>query len=286
MLETQDIFNLYDNITPELLENSVSNSNFLIEKGIENSDLTVIYFASNGIYFPNNDETFKNEIIEKNKFEFFQRRIVNAKEHIYVRDILKHFYVRGINKELDSANKLYEFLKERTKGQKIITVGSSAGGYAAVLFGLLLNAECIFTFSGIFDIRKNFLNEEQWNKYKLLSLYDNYEPINKYFNIVEKIEESNIPIFYLFPTGNHKDMIQYNLVKDFKNVYPFKIKSNEHGINFVSVKGLKEYLNSSICSLKLICNLCLHMSIPIKLLTILFDIKYMINRLLKRRVKL
>ena len=58
----------------------------------------------------------------------------------FVRDVYKQWYLKGVNAEIDSIEKLYEFLKAETEGYQIVTVGSSAGGYAAVLFGYLLNA--------------------------------------------------------------------------------------------------------------------------------------------------
>ena len=45
---------------------------------------------------------------------------------------------------------LLEWLKKETRGYEVYTVGSSAGGYAAVLFGYSLNAERIISFNGQF----------------------------------------------------------------------------------------------------------------------------------------
>lgn len=69
-----------------------------------------------------------------------------AAKQIFVRDIYKNFCIEGINAEFNSHYKVAEKLKMLTQGYKVVTVGSSAGGFMAILFGCLLNAEAIYAF--------------------------------------------------------------------------------------------------------------------------------------------
>lgn len=107
-----------------------------------NSDNTysVIYFSSNGIQFPNNEEKFLIFIKDRNRFEWMKNKISKAKKHIFLRDIFRQWYLEGINKDLNSIEKVKDFLEFETRGTMIINVGVSSGGFVAVLFGTLLNA--------------------------------------------------------------------------------------------------------------------------------------------------
>jgi len=206
----------------KLAKKELNKHNYLIEN---NETYTAIYFSSNGLF--NDVETFERNIVEKNKFEFYKTKIDKATKHIYIRDINRKWYSNGINKELDSVEKVVEFLKEETKGTKIITLGSSMGGYGAVLFGILLNAEYIFNFSG-----KCVLDEYY----------------NKYSSIVGLIKNSNIPIFYMVPSLSQRDVKQFCFVKDFNNVHVLLLKSAVHGVPVVG-DTLKSIINSDLKTL-------------------------------------
>ena len=94
--------------------------NYLIEfneKG--DKEWCAIYFCSNDIYYPNTEEIFQKRIIDKNFFEWYHSRIYKAAKHIFIRDIFKQWYLAGINKNINSPEKIIEFLKEETKGYKV-----------------------------------------------------------------------------------------------------------------------------------------------------------------------
>ena len=56
--------------------------NYLIEYSIRNpSKLCAIYFSSNGIYFPNTENTFNEIIIKKNRYEWYDTRVKTASKH-------------------------------------------------------------------------------------------------------------------------------------------------------------------------------------------------------------
>ena len=48
--------------------------------------------------------------------------------------------------------KVARFLAGETSNLKVIILGSSAGGYAAVLLGSLLKSDRVLTFNGQFDL--------------------------------------------------------------------------------------------------------------------------------------
>lgn len=212
----------------ELINKELAKPNYLIEKNDEHKDkYMVIYFSSMGLFGKDNIDLFKYKIMEKNVFEFFKTRIEKASKHLFVRDLQQVYYSKGINNEINSLEKLIDFLKQETMDYKVITVGSSMGGYAATLFGLILKAEYVFSFSGQFGISSE------------LSL--NY-------NLVEMVKESEIPIYYMYPSDYRDDIEQVKLIKDCDNIHFLPFKSSTHGVPVIK-DVLIRILNSDIKNL-------------------------------------
>lgn len=130
--------------------------NFLIEynEQCSSKEYCAIYFCSNDIWFPHTEEIFRKRIVKNNFFEWYRCRIARAYKHIFVRDVFKQWYLTGINGEINSTDKLYEFLKKETAGYKVITLGSSAGGYASALFGPMLGAVQSICFNAQFCLQR------------------------------------------------------------------------------------------------------------------------------------
>ncbi len=99
----------------------------------------------------------------------------------------------------------------------VYTVGSSAGGYAALLFGNLLNVEAIYAFSPQIDIGTWSDKASLRGGYALRSI---------------KWTCKNCYIF--FPTKNKADIAQYNLLKKNMNegVKVIRFTSKIHGVPF------------------------------------------------------
>lgn len=99
-----------------------------------------IFFSSNGLYFPNDVETFQQTVVEKDRYEWeniAQSSLIRrfAGRLIFVRDLFKAWYVTGINARVNSIDKLIAMLKDLTEGYEVITCGGSAGGYMSTLGG-------------------------------------------------------------------------------------------------------------------------------------------------------
>jgi hypothetical protein len=210
--------------------------NFLIEhfkidsKVKCDEPVCAIYFSSHNIYFPNTSEAFEEQLIKKNRFEWYGTRVNRASKHIFLRDIKKQWYLNGINHEINSVERLLEFLKEVTKGFKIITIGSSAGGYAAVLFGQLLSAQSIFAFNGQFQLL-DLLETTNEKINPILFRNVNNPEIAQYFSLKEFIINP-FSIFYFCSKNSPWDFYQYNHVS-FLEINFILIKSSHHGIPFL-----------------------------------------------------
>ncbi|MBH8565949.1 hypothetical protein I8748_27920 [Nostoc sp. CENA67] len=207
-------------------------------------DICIIYFSSHALYYPNNSETFHKRIIQENRYEWKKNILTTAKKVILVRDILKQWYIRGINSRINSIEKLYEFLKQEAGELSIICVGNSAGGYAAALFGYLLEAKCVFSFSGFFSIEYCLEGEKNRLANPLVVKYENVPDIKKYYSLLDILKNSQLPIFFFYAARAKLDIAQSKLIDNFDNVYAFSFDRSAHGqtcytVNFLSLFGLE-----------------------------------------------
>ena len=210
-----------------------NHSNYLIEYSQSRHDrerYCALYFSSNSVYFPNTSEAFYNQLVKKDKFEWYRTRIQNAEKHIFLRDIKKQWYLSGINGELDSIERLLHFLKKETEGYRIITLGSSAGGFAAVLFGQLLDADRIYSFNGQFGLSDLLLTSSESINPIIFRGRSNPE-INQYFNLRPFIKRPE-KIYYFYSNRNKWDMVQLERIADMgMHFIPFN--TSNHGIPFL-----------------------------------------------------
>lgn len=112
-------------------------------------DLVAIYFLSVGWCSPKNVHTR----IAEDYYEFRRNQVKRAGRHIYVRELALASYAIGINPQINTIDKLLILLQEKTAGyKKIVTMGSSGGGFMAMISGVYLHAQYIISLSGPIDL--------------------------------------------------------------------------------------------------------------------------------------
>jgi len=232
----------------EIVSNEFNlNDNFLIEYNTDVAkEYCIVYFSSNGIYYPNDEVTFNENISVKNKYEWFGTRIAKGHKHIFIRDIKKQWYLGGINANINSPQKLFNFLKTETSGYKTIFIGSSAGGFASVIYGQLLHAESIFTFNGQFEIN-SILKRSQETTDPLVFRNQFNEEVRPFYDTRTFIK-NNKTINYFLSADSAWDLEQYDYIKD---LIPntIKFKSSIHGIPFFNY-NLKKVINMEVIDIK------------------------------------
>ena len=252
--------NIYDSIHPvfqidhEIVKNAYrSLDNYMIIHNDSNTQEKVcaVYFSGHSIYNPNDENTFKQVIIEKNRFEWYGIRVKNACKHIYIRDIHKQWYLSGINSKLNSPEKLYEFLKQETTGYKVICIGSSAGGYAALLYGSLLHAT---TYA--FSPRLEMLSLDRYSSPEKAPLYFRLKEtdLKNYMDLIPFLKKSTTPLYCFYPTKSGLDKIQ---LKHFRkhslgsktNIHLIKFSTKKHGVPFPK-EALADIISSSDLNLE------------------------------------
>jgi hypothetical protein len=220
--------------------------NYLIEYSEESpKEYCIIYFSSNDIYYPNSEHAFQEQLINKNPYEWYKTRINFGYKHIFLRDIQKQWYIGGVNSTLNTPEKLLSFLKKETEGYKIITIGSSAGGFASVIYGQLLVADRIFTFNGNFELSSK-LKISNERICPLLFRNQENEEIRKWFD-TRNIISNPSTIFYFHSTKSTTDIPQYAHVKDL-SINCIQFKTSNHGVPFLKT-NLSLVINSKASAL-------------------------------------
>lgn len=204
--------NIRDPENAILLQAYEQDNYYYIDTDID-SDICYIFFSSNGLYYPNTEEVFRTQIVEKDRYEWKwvarNSMIYNrAGRVIFVRDIYKCWYVKGINSRTNTIDKTLELLKELTEGYRVITVGSSAGGYMAVLSAVKLNAVFCFNFSGQYHISR--------------------ERDNPYCDLAELLKSYSGKIFYFVPAHHEADQNEHMSVQSLECIRSFLFNDDKH----------------------------------------------------------
>lgn len=83
-------------------------------------------------------------------FEFFNITRELKCNKIFVRDLAQAYYQRGLPPDFDNINDVVNYFKDLIHSYEIenlVIVGNSMGGYAALLFGCLLQAKVVHAFA-------------------------------------------------------------------------------------------------------------------------------------------
>ena len=228
------------NETNNLLRACYDGDNYR-EENLGNGRKCFVFFSGNGLYYPNDYPTAANALINNDHYEWqniTKSELIRfqAGKIIFLRDIYKQWYVTGINSKINSIGKLFMFLREKTKGYDVVTVGNSAGGYMAALFGALLSAKMALNFSGQYVINPNEFDKNNHKKYAHDQFYAQFFDIRPFLKA-----NPRVPIMYFFPAKCEQDINQHALVKDLNNVYDFAFDVDKHGNTM--------YATDMICSI-------------------------------------
>ena len=193
-----------------------------VKIGNNNKNL-IVSFASNG-----HDGFERKTSLMKKRYERTDFDV------LYLRNRAKWYLggLKGIGKNI---NCTISFLKkEFSKYNKVCCTGNSAGGYASLLFGSLLNVNCVITINAQTDLQyvKNEINHSQlikrakecpatWSKYnKISNVLNNNVSYNVYYkgdDFFQKQAELKGNVRSLVLHGDY----HYEQIKSFPNVSKF-----------------------------------------------------------------
>lgn len=226
--------NLWD--SQEILD-AYEKDNYKVVNLKNDSDICIIFFSSNGLYYPNTVKEFQEKILVEDSYEWENvATSIKIQKHvgriIFIRDIYKQWYVKGISNKYHSIEGLYQLLRKLTEGFQVITAGGSSGGYASVILGLKLGAVKIYSFSGQFSIW------DEVDDYFLLDQYRVDKRYSYYYDLEDMLmKNEDIPIYYFYPARCKQDVQQYTYTLGKNNIYTYAFDYDTHattmmGCNF------------------------------------------------------
>ena len=234
----------FDQINNKFVQEQYQKDNFLIEYDAVESKTATVYFTSNSLYFPNTEETFLKTVVEKDRYEWRRNKTKNTQKHIFIRDLFKQWYLKGINSEINSVEKLASFIKKEIEGYQTTFIGSSAGGFIATLLSTMMEVEKVITFNNQFDLTISCLTEENREKNPIVYKHRNDDQINQYYQLQNHLQKGNSNVFYFLSLKSDIDTEQYEVVKSNNQVNCFQIDSGIHGIP-LDFSSLSILLNAS-----------------------------------------
>lgn len=212
-----------------------TDNNYQIIDMPSNKKIAIIYFSSGGLYKWGDIESFSEKIIKNNRYEWQRNMLKTPAKHIFVRDIYMQWYLNGINQEINTIDKLLEWLKQETKGYKVITIGLSSGGYIAMLSGHYLSAEYVISFSGQIDI----LDYQRTG----IPYCDLTKPsIKKYLSISKILETYQTDIFYFAAINAPNDFGNIELSKNLPGFHVFQMDTERHEMP-INIDCLSKLIN-------------------------------------------
>jgi hypothetical protein len=209
----------------------------IIETTIKNGKC-IVFFSGNGLYFPNTYAELQ-KTISSDRYEWEKLYSKHYEKIIFIRDVYKQWYVEGISDVINSIDKLNLFLDKEIEGFSSTFIGSSAGGYAAVLLGDLCNADLIISLSGQFDL----IDEKKRQKANQIL----YKSKDERYLKLDDLKSKNIVYFY--PRYSTYDEPQFKFIRKNKNITIIQMKSSFHGVPFYPY-ALKKVLNLNLADFK------------------------------------
>lgn len=186
-----------------------------------------LYFFFGGFY----------EGIAMPPLEFFEAAKILNENKIYLRDFNQCWYHTGLYKISKNIEETAEYLQSeinQIKPKRIFFIGSSMGGFAAILFANLLKTGEAIAFapqSFISNDLRNKHNDDRWS-----------EEVENTFNLTkDKKRIFDLRTFLLNNNGiqktsifvskdNQLDLIHSNHLKDLDNIAVFEFDNGGHGI--------------------------------------------------------
>lgn len=170
-------------------------------------------------------------------FEFFNSIADIPCDKIFLRDFNQAWYQKGVDAELNHIDKITVYLKEtiEKKGyENVCFLGNSMGGYAAILFGTLLNVNTVIAFAPqtfVDRINRILQRDFRWRQ-QISRVHSNPKKRKDYFDLNPHLAsteyDTELNIYY---SPNHRlDNKHATRLKGQKHVVLHAINEGGHSI--------------------------------------------------------
>ena len=191
-------------------------SELFIKGTSQNNTELIISFAGNAVVYGG---------VPQLEFVNSLNKIYPNCDKLFYLDKTSRFYINGIQSISKSIEETTQYISSKIKDyKKVCFIGTSAGGYASILYGSLLNIDYVLAFKPQtnLEIRKNIFDTDNI-KYINLKNYINNK--TKYKLIGDKNITDNNDIHCIQQCDNIKDFENVNIIYK-KNINMRKIRDS------------------------------------------------------------
>jgi hypothetical protein len=165
-------------------------------------------------------------------FEFLRSLELAHAKRAFIRDVNRHWYhrgVAGVGADIDSVADHLRDLAVEAEVDEVATIGSSAGGYGALLFGALLSCE-VHAFSP-----QTFIDPQLRERHNDMRWPESVEELDgymdmRYADLRPVIAASAASCHVYYPTGVPIDIIHAEHIGDLPQVTLHAFESGNHNL--------------------------------------------------------
>lgn len=177
-------------------------------------------------------------------FEFYNGLKGIECDKVFFRDLNQMWYQKGVDAEIDSISKITNKLKsiiESKKYKRVLFLGNSMGGYAAILFGLILKVDAVLAFAPqtFIDKKSRFLNKDRRWAEQLNNVHSNKRREEQFFNLKKWMKTNNNENTHIEIYVSSVDKLDVRHIKNIQHYTNISIKKIEDGGHRV-VKSLRD----------------------------------------------
>lgn len=171
-------------------------------------------------------------------FEFFNSISDIPCDKIFFRDFHQQWYQKGVDSELNHIDKITDYLKKviaQNDYNKVCFLGNSMGGYAAILFGSILNIDTVIAFApqSYIDRFNRFINSDKRWLEQISQVHSYKNKKSKYFDLkkhLSKLKSYKTEIHIYYSPNYSLDKKHAERLKRKKNVILHSIQKGGHSI--------------------------------------------------------
>jgi hypothetical protein len=171
----------------------------------------------------------------------FKKTVSDVPAHkLFLRDPSGLWYLAGLPETGDSADAVAAYVRAhcaRLGAKRVVTVGNSSGGYAALLFGILIDADEVHAFAP----KTRLIEPEDFHDVEKLRLVHRHmgkdHPYLDVKRLVEEGRGARTTLHIHYPNGDTVDAKQARRMAGVPNVKLWKYRWRTHAL----VRVLKQY---------------------------------------------
>ncbi|MCR5249791.1 MAG: hypothetical protein K6E50_04215 [Lachnospiraceae bacterium] len=234
-----------------LLRAAYKNDNYRVMQGMAEDGPCLIFFSGKGLYFPDTEESFRETVLYKDRYEWARvasRCLPRVSRVILIRDVRKCWYATGISEKHDTIEKVITLVKELSGGYRSICIGNSAGGYMAAIAGAAIGADAVYSWGGQSDLRP-FVDI---SSNRFFTGHADDPAFKDYMEIRNVLSLGDTPLFYFYSAQNERDRDSAAVMRSIEGTQLFALDSKEHGAGF----NTETYVNMFRCDVDRLSALC------------------------------